>query len=253
MIFHKTSLVTVPAQDRLHAHEGYEVRYILSGRGRFLRGSGRPIPVAPGDVVWNPPHCLHLMSGIPVCTFISFWLDEAFLERDPWLKGKMSAPGSMAASGDASLFFQKLRLDGQSGVPGLAPAAGYRLLSFLCELFAGKESVGSSGDLQVRECLRILSSEPFRDHPLGPLAEHVGLSVSQLIRRFRKEVGVAPGQFLTGLRLEEASRRLTQTRQTLDEIAEATGTGDGYAFSKLFKRHYGVSPGKWRARNARQE
>jgi iron complex transport system substrate-binding protein len=43
-----------------------------------------------------------------------------------------------------------------------------------------------------------------------------------------------------------AAERLTDPSLSLREAAAATGYDDVYYFSKLFKKHHGISPGRYR-------
>lgn len=53
--------------------------------------------------------------------------------------------------------------------------------------------------------------------------------------------------YVTKVRMEEAARLLRETDEKTYRIAEATGYSDPNYFSYVFKRHYGVSPSKFRA------
>jgi transcriptional regulator GlxA family with amidase domain len=48
------------------------------------------------------------------------------------------------------------------------------------------------------------------------------------------------------VRLEEAARRLAQSGDTLSAVAAATGFADANHLCKVFRRHYGLSPGAYR-------
>jgi transcriptional regulator GlxA family with amidase domain len=52
--------------------------------------------------------------------------------------------------------------------------------------------------------------------------------------------------YLNRLRVEKATTLLTESNLTLNEIALACGFEDQSWFSKIFKSHTGISPGKFR-------
>lgn len=53
--------------------------------------------------------------------------------------------------------------------------------------------------------------------------------------------------YVTKVRMEEAARLLRETDEKTYRIAEATGFSDPNYFSYVFKRHFGLSPSKFRA------
>ena len=78
------------------------------------------------------------------------------------------------------------------------------------------------------------------------LAEKVGLSVSQLNRTFRRQIGTSPHQYLVKIRLESASRALAETNRTISSIAQEFGFHDHAHFTRTFHKHYGVTPTAYR-------
>ena len=56
----------------------------------------------------------------------------------------------------------------------------------------------------------------------------------------------SPTLFLIGARMELAAKLLKETLLTISEIAERCGYEDIYYFSKSFKKHHSISPGRYR-------
>ncbi|QDV44855.1 HTH-type transcriptional activator Btr [Stieleria neptunia] len=87
----------------------------------------------------------------------------------------------------------------------------------------------------------------YDDHLTTPeLATMADLSVSQFERRFRKAFGCSVRQYLVRVRVENAAKRLTETRQTISQIALATGFYDHAHFSRSFRRLMKLSPSEYR-------
>lgn len=80
------------------------------------------------------------------------------------------------------------------------------------------------------------------------LAGVAGLSRSYFTRRFTREVGVSPHQYLMDLRVREAARLLLQSDATLEGIAMNVGFCDGNHLCKSFKAATGMTPGAFRRR-----
>lgn len=68
----------------------------------------------------------------------------------------------------------------------------------------------------------------------------------------KKTYGMTPNTFLTRYRLEEASKRLLTTAESVSQIAQTVGYDNIYYFSTIFKRHYGLSPMAYREKFTRK-
>jgi AraC-like DNA-binding protein len=82
---------------------------------------------------------------------------------------------------------------------------------------------------------------------LDKLASNAGLSRTTFVARFRRVVGDSPIHYVSRLRITAAAGLLATTRQSLREVAMATGYENDASLSKAFKREFGVSPGAYRS------
>jgi AraC-like DNA-binding protein len=82
------------------------------------------------------------------------------------------------------------------------------------------------------------------------LARKVALSRSAFMDRFRSVVGMPPIRYLTVRRLQTAKLRLRETAKTIRELAYSVGYASERAFSRAFKREFGLSPAQWRDRKS---
>lgn len=97
--------------------------------------------------------------------------------------------------------------------------------------------------LDFREYMQIHFQKPL---PLSKLAQRAGMSRFAFARKFKNLAGVTPTQELRLMRLFEARRLLLTTNLPLKMIAPKTGLGDEYQLSKLFRRHFKLSPREMR-------
>ena len=74
------------------------------------------------------------------------------------------------------------------------------------------------------------------------------MSRSAFVDRFTTLTGMPPIRYLTIWRLQTARRSLRETRKTIAQIAEEVGYGSGEAFSRAFRREFGLSPARWQGR-----
>ncbi|HEU5248333.1 MAG TPA: helix-turn-helix domain-containing protein, partial [Candidatus Udaeobacter sp.] len=80
------------------------------------------------------------------------------------------------------------------------------------------------------------------DLSINTLARRACMSPSHFNRAFKSVFGSAPGEFVEILRINEAKRRLSVPKRTLDTIAASVGFSDRDAFRRAFERRLGTKP-----------
>ncbi|WP_243878085.1 helix-turn-helix domain-containing protein [Streptomyces sp. SUK 48] len=81
---------------------------------------------------------------------------------------------------------------------------------------------------------------------LRDLAEQEAMSVRTFTRRFREEVGVSPGQWLTRQRIERARQLLESTDLSMDRVARTSGFGTAQSMRQHMQQALGVTPTTYR-------
>lgn len=89
----------------------------------------------------------------------------------------------------------------------------------------------------------IVESDLAHAPTLALLAREVGAHPAHVARAFKQAHGETIGEYVRRRRVEEAARALADPRLSLADIAAAAGFADQAHFSRVFKRHFGVSPG----------
>lgn len=110
----------------------------------------------------------------------------------------------------------------------------------------GEGMLGAMQDRRVETALSLIQREPWHPWTVASLGARVGLSRTTLTARFAELVGCAPGEYLTKWRMQLAANCLAESRMGLELVAERCGYCSVSAFSRAFKRHYGVAPGEYR-------
>lgn len=96
-------------------------------------------------------------------------------------------------------------------------------------------------------CRRILQGKEFIDSnftqalTIDQIARAAGMSEYHFFRLFKQTIGLSPYQYILSCRLNN-SVKLLKTDHSVSDVAIAMGFSDIYAFSKAFKKHFGVSP-----------
>lgn len=105
-----------------------------------------------------------------------------------------------------------------------------------------------SPDRLIAAAVRRMLERPGEVRSLSGLAEELGLSHRQFDRRFKAATGLTPRQFLLRARVQQACRRLLETRVPISEIALESGFCDQSAFTAQFRARMGMTPLAYRRR-----
>lgn len=103
-----------------------------------------------------------------------------------------------------------------------------------------------AADPQIGRALALIHGDIRAPWSNESLAKEVAMSRSAFVDRFSDIVGMPPIRYLTSWRLNHARLNLRETRLPIARLADQIGYGSEEAFSRAFKREFGVSPAKWR-------
>ncbi|QKW49968.1 GlxA family transcriptional regulator [Streptomyces buecherae] len=106
---------------------------------------------------------------------------------------------------------------------------------------------GSEGAGEVEAVARWMATRLDRPLTLAEIANHAGMSVRSLNRRFRADTGLSPLQCLLRARIRRAQWLLERTDLPVGQIAAQTGLGTPANLRHHFQRHNGTTPGTYRA------
>ena len=81
---------------------------------------------------------------------------------------------------------------------------------------------------------------------LRDMADQESMSVRTFTRRFREEVGVSPGQWLTQQRVERARHLLESSDLSIDQVARDSGFGTAQSMRQHLQAALGVTPTAYR-------
>jgi len=101
-------------------------------------------------------------------------------------------------------------------------------------------------DTFVARALSLLHARVAQEWTVDDLGREVGLSRSALADRFTRLIGEPPMRYLAHWRIQVAAQQLRNSDMPLARIAEQVGYESEAAFSRAFKRSFGVPPAAWR-------
>jgi AraC-like DNA-binding protein len=161
--------------------------------------------------------------------------------------------------GPAAAMLRELFRAGVRESTALRPGAG-SMLAKLAELLfvealrrhierlppGGRGWLAGVRDAQVGRALALLHAAPGRHWTVDELAREAALSRSALAERFTALVGESPIQYLMRWRLALAAQALRSGADAIAQLAERSGYESEAAFSRAFKREFGMPPAAWR-------
>ncbi|WP_042163229.1 AraC family transcriptional regulator [Paenibacillus gorillae] len=117
----------------------------------------------------------------------------------------------------------------------------YQLLYVIFEQMERQSVIYVKPDL-VAQAIQYIHERYMEPITLESLLEMLDCSSRQLLRSFKKQVRTSPIDYLIQVRMNKAKELLLTTELTLKDISESVGYADSYYFSRIFKKHEGVSP-----------
>ena len=219
-----------------------DVQTLLRERPDELRlgGGGAPTRIICGYLSCDPILCRPLLTALPRVLTVRLrhenadWLERSFVYAVGEAAGAEPGGEGVLAKLSEVLVIETLRRyvaamsDSQTGW-----LAGLR-------------------DRAVGRCLALMHEKPAHPWTLESLAREAGTSRSVLAEKFSHYVGQSPIQYLSKWRMAVASNLLRRSAASLMQIALEVGYETDAAFSRAFKREFGVPPAAWRRAHGAQ-
>lgn len=249
----------------LHSHESSELVIVTRGSGRHLL-SGTERNISAGDVFLIHGKTRHAYSDLKDLALYNIMFDLKEFNHPLFsLHGKSLLPalfllkvpeGGCRLKGDALeeaiRLIRKMEEEQTAAAedsPAMIAALFTQLILHLgrCAVSAGI-SQKTSHFSRVDDLVDEITEHSARKWTRAEMAKFAGMSLSTLTRHFRDRTGTAPLEYLIRIRLKKASILLQNPELGIAEIADMTGFSDSNYFCRQFRKHFGISPGKYRIR-----
>lgn len=115
-----------------------------------------------------------------------------------------------------------------------------KLFSMYSTMFDGEKN-----ENYVKKIKNYIKSNYMNVISVEDIAKMIGFDRRYLSRIFKADIGLSIKEYLTKIRLEKASLFL-EKGHTVSDVAKLVGYDDPLAFSKIFKKHTGASPTKYK-------
>jgi AraC family transcriptional regulator len=132
--------------------------------------------------------------------------------------------------------------------PGLSPSGVYRSAEHPSSF---KPLSGKPIDSQrMSRVMAFVGEHIERNFTVADLAEVACMSHAHFARAFKTTTGLAPHEFVSGIRLVLAKKMLTDRHLPISDIALAVGFSSQSNFSRAFRDATGMTPRDWRANSS---
>lgn len=248
--------------------------YIEQGEAIFILG-GATYPIAEGDVVlMHPfmPHVIRSTSEMPLIQYIFHFDCNYDLVRSQW---KVSGSGGQPQSHvpDHEMLFASLSpvahirevdrihlkkrflmmhkefMDNRHLHSLLLKSSALELLTIFLRNQTSqpaKEKKATKGWSIIEKCINYIQQN-FRDPMLDnhKISEQAGISTSHLSHLFKEQLGITVHNYLTYVRIDQAKRKILESKDTLTQIADEVGFSSIHHFSRTFKNMVGMTASRF--------
>lgn len=91
-----------------------------------------------------------------------------------------------------------------------------------------------------------IKSNYYKNIDLKSIADDHAINYAYLSTLFKQKTGISFKNYINGIRLKKTAELLSQTEMSISGICFDSGFNDLANFYRLFKKHFGVSPQKYR-------
>lgn len=240
---------------KLRVQGHYTLMLLLEGEGMYLSPGEKPRRLFPGDTVLTCPRSVSTYTPPRGKSWTEIYAVFDGPIFNAMLKSGVIDPGRpirhlQPVEEWHDRFARALpntapKTSGQHAVQVMHFAA------FLTEVLTQENDVqGRESDHPnwVNAARLLLESNLSEEKDLCGMAAGLNVPYETFRKRLTRELGMPPGVFRRSRRLAVAAELLRTTDLTTREIAEATGLGNEFMFSRRFKQEMGLSPRAYRAK-----
>jgi AraC-like DNA-binding protein len=101
-------------------------------------------------------------------------------------------------------------------------------------------------DAKLNKVLKLVHNNPEKNWTLEKLAKEAGMSRTLFANRFRDIVGETPLHYIRNWRILKAKQFLTESSDSIVEVAEKVGYSSEAAFNRVFKKKVLKTPAAYR-------
>lgn len=255
-----------------HSHDFAELLLVTGGTGRYITSDGE-YQLEPGDIFLLAPgqshafanqHHLQIYNVLFLPEALTLTLNfhdltqspgyHLFFHLEPNARGSNQFKNHLRLNSDqlrhASELIENINREMTFQDDGYQLASCSllgELLVMICRLCMTPKDEHHCELQKIARAVNYMNSNFSRPLDRAKLAKMVNMSEASFFRHFKRSMGKSPMEYLQELRLNEAEKLLRNSVIPLTDIAEKCGFYDSNHFGMVFRRHYRITPHRFRA------
>ena len=212
----------------------YIIEYVLRGCGEYI-ANGRAYTVSAGSAFVIKPYETHILRADKNDPWEYVWIGFTTDMRVP----NILADSHVFEASAVKNVFERLADGGHDK----RTTADYATAAY--EIFARLYDAESGGEKPQADAIDravAIIREEYATVTVNELSQRLFMNRSYFGAQFKKKTGMSPKQYIDSTRLSTASMMLCELGYTVTQAALATGYSDIMSFSRMYKKHFGVSP-----------
>ena len=245
-----------------HRHDFNQAIWITAGKGTH-HVDFRLLTYGPESLMWIPPGAVHHFERDSSARGVLLHFNSDLVvqnDRDHQRLSRLRVKSRNAGRAQAlersqtstlkslvTLLKQESESNARSGQDQIVQSLARTLVIFI-DRWLVDEGCAEPSLYPIYFSFFDLVERWFRDHrPIPDYAQELQVSVKTLSRSTQDAAGTSPGAIIIDRLLLEAKRLLVHSNTPVKSVAYELGFTDAAYFSRLFRRHAGLSPQKFRA------
>ncbi len=234
----------------IHPPEEYHYIYVVGGTGDISIGN-EAFTLTPGTMYLTAPGVAHGFTSSAADPLLT--VELKFSLPDPELRTlSRSLPITVEdTTGELRQLLDRLRREAEQGRPYRRELLELGLRELMLLLLRTTQTDPTAEDAAAAEAmepvLRYIRQNLHRQITLEDLAAAAHLEKAYFSRKFKVHTGCAPLEFVRLTRIRKAKDLLRFSDMSITQIGEALGFQSLHHFSKVFQKHTGQSPRKYKA------
>ena len=226
----------------------YIIHLVLSGKGFF---NGNEVTAGQGFLI--TPHMQEEYHPDADSPWSFFWLVSEDPAMQPFFD-RFSADRETGIFPFHNQYAVEAVIDRLGAIPNHlspAPLLSEIFLHLFHSCIAGETAARPSpAKVYFEFSVNYIKTNLHTPVSVGALCRAIGITQPYLYKIFKKETGESPKQYISGLKLLQAKKLLTETDLSVSRVADSVGFENVVDFSKFFSRQTGMSPSAYREKNS---
>lgn len=231
----------------------YLIHFVISGKGTFSSG-GKTYNLEAGNAFIIMPGEYSVYKADEDDPWHYTWFHFSGNVADVFIdRLGLSKENPIYKTDDAEAVydaFKNLLSTSEQDIDFLPVGAFFSLLGTMLEKSAFPLlKTRKTGEEYVELCKEYIKLNYYRKISVQQLCDAANIDRTYLFRLFKQITGKSPREYIIDYKMKTAKKLLETSKLSVTRVAQAVGYDDVFAFSKLFKSRFKISPKSYSINN----